>query len=227
MENIFQSVFMANGLTVSNFFICLISALVTGVVYAFILSIKMRSTKRFFVSIAVLPAVVMMVITLVNGNIGAGIAVAGAFALVRFRSAPGTAEEIATLFVTVASGLAFGMGFIAYGVIFALVLAGVYVLLASLNIFNLKTTTSEKFLKITVPEDLNYVDAFTEVLNKYTLKHELIRSKLINMGSMYKLIFRVIIKNPTENKQFIDELRVLNANLEITLEDFDVYRSEL
>ena len=227
MENIFQSVFMANGLTVSNFFICLISALATGVLYAFILSLKMRSTKRFFVSIAVLPAVVMMVITLVNGNIGAGIAVAGAFALVRFRSAPGTAEEIATLFVTVASGLAFGMGFIAYGVISALVLAGVYVLLASLNIFNLKTTTSEKFLKITVPEDLNYVDVFTEVLDKYTLKHELIRSKLINMGSMYKLVFRVIIKNPAETTRFIDELRVLNANLEITLEDFDVYRSEL
>ena len=126
-----------------------------------------------------------------------------------------------------ASGLAFGMGFVAYGAIFAIVMAGVYLLLSSLNVFNLKTTTSEKFLKITVPEDLNYVDAFNEVLKKYTTKHELIRSKLINMGSMYKLVFRVIIKDANKNKEFIDELRILNANLEISLEDFDVYRSEL
>lgn len=227
MDKIFQSVIQNGNLTITSFLICLVSALATGFIYSFILSLKMRSTKRFFLSIAILPAVVMMVITLVNGNIGAGIAVAGAFALVRFRSAPGSAEEIATLFVTVASGLAFGMGFIAYGVIFALVMAGVYVLLASFNLFNLKTTTSEKFLKITVPEDLNYVDAFTPVLDKYAIKHELIRSKLINMGSMYKLVFRVIIKDAKQNKQFIDELRVLNANLEISLEDFDVYRSEL
>lgn len=100
-------------------------------------------------------------------------------------------------------------------------------MLSSLNVFNLKTTTSEKFLKITVPEDLNYVDVFNEVLKKYTTKHELIRSKLINMGSMYKLVFRVIIKDANKNKEFIDELRILNANLEISLEDFDVYRSEL
>jgi hypothetical protein len=106
-------------------------------------------------------------------------------------------------------------------------MGGVYVLLSSLNIFNLKTTTSEKFLKITVPEDLNYVDAFSVILDKYTKKHELIRSKLINMGSMYKLVFRVIIKDASQNKQFIDDLRLLNANLEISLEDFDVYRSEL
>ena len=227
MDKIFQSVILNGNLTIKSFLICLISALITGFLYAFIISIKMRSTKRFFVSTAILPAVVMMVITLVNGNIGAGIAVAGAFALVRFRSAPGSAEEIATLFVTVASGLAFGMGFVAYGAIFAIVMAGVYLLLSSLNVFNLKTTTSEKFLKITVPEDLNYVDAFNEVLKKYTTKHELIRSKLINMGSMYKLVFRVIIKDANKNKEFIDELRILNANLEISLEDFDVYRSEL
>ena len=122
MDKIFQSVILNGNLTIISFLICLGSALLTGLAYAFIISFKMRSTKRFFISTAILPAVVMMVITLVNGNIGAGIAVAGAFALVRFRSAPGSAEEIATLFVTVASGLAFGMGFIAYGVIFAILL---------------------------------------------------------------------------------------------------------
>ena len=227
MDKIFASVIQNGALTVSSFFICFVSALATGVVLALLLSLKMRSTKRFFITIAILPAVVMMVIALVNGNIGAGIAVAGSFALIRFRSAPGSAEEIGTLFITVASGLAFGMGFIAYGIIFAILMAGVYLLLSSFNLFNLKTTTSEKFLKITVPEDLNYVDAFTAVLEKYTTKHELIRSKLINMGSMYKLVFRVIIKDAKLNKEFIDELRIVNANLEISLEDFDVYRSEL
>ena len=227
MDKIFESVIQNGALTFQSFAICILSALITGFVYSLLISLKMRSTKRFFITVSLLPAVVMMVITLVNGNIGAGIAIAGAFALVRFRSAPGSAEEIVAVFATVASGLAFGMGFIAYGVIFSIALALIYLLLASLNVFNLKTTTSEKFLKITVPEDLNYVDAFTSTLEKYTTKHELIRTKLVNMGSMYKLVFRVIIKDASQNKQFIDDLRLLNANLEISLEDFDVYRSEL
>ena len=182
----------------------------------------MKASKRFFVTISLLPAVVMMIITLVNGNVGTGIAVAGAFALVRFRSIPGSAEEIATIFITVASGLAFGMGFIAFGVIFTIIFAVAYLLLTCFNVFDKTKNRCEKFLKITIPEDLNYSGVFEKVFEKYLLKHELIKTKLINMGSMYRLVFRVTVKNYNDSKAFIDELRLLNANLEISLEDYDL-----
>ncbi len=222
MDNFFASVIQNGILTFESFLICLISALVTGFGLALALSFKMKASKRFFVSVSLLPAVVMMIITLVNGNVGTGIAVAGAFALVRFRSAPGSAEEIAVVFITVASGLAFGMGFIAFGVIFTVILAVAYMLLSCFNVFEKTKNRREKFLKITIPEDLNYSGVFEKTFEKYLLKHELIKTKLVNMGSMYRLVFRVTVKNYNDSKAFIDELRLLNANLEISLEDYDL-----
>lgn len=221
----FDSIFKSDSVSVLPIFICVLVSLIDGIILAFLYNFKNKANKDFLTTIAILPAVVTIVIALVNGNIGAGIAVAGAFSLIRFRSAPGTAKEICIIFVTLAAGLAFGMGYIAYGVIFSLVIGLVMLLLQSVNIFN--KNDKMKSLRIVVPENLNYMEAFNEVFNKYTTKYELVKAKTTNLGSMYKLSYNVTLKNVNEMKLFIDDLRCLNGNLEISLEDNLSENSEL
>lgn len=221
----FDSIFKSDSVSVLPIFICVLVSLIDGIILAFLYNFKNKANKDFLTTIAILPAVVTIVIALVNGNIGAGIAVAGAFSLIRFRSAPGTAKEICIIFVTLAAGLAFGMGYIAYGVIFSLVIGLVMLLLQSVNIFN--KNDKMKNLRIVVPENLNYMEAFNEVFSKYTTKYELVKAKTTNLGSMYKLSYNVTLKNVNEMKLFIDDLRCLNGNLEISLEDNLSENSEL
>ncbi len=221
----FDSIFKSDSVSVLPIFICVLVSLIDGIILAFLYNFKSKANKDFLTTIAILPAVVTIVIALVNGNIGAGIAVAGAFSLIRFRSAPGTAKEICIIFVTLAAGLAFGMGYIAYGVIFSLVIGLVMLLLQSVNIFN--KNDKMKNLRIVVPENLNYMEAFNEVFSKYTTKYELVKAKTTNLGSMYKLSYNVTLKNVNEMKLFIDDLRCLNGNLEISLEDNLSENSEL
>lgn len=221
----FDSIFKSDSVSVLPIFICVLVSLIDGIILAFLYNFKNKANKDFLTTIAILPAVVTIVIALVNGNIGAGIAVAGAFSLIRFRSAPGTAKEICIIFVTLAAGLAFGMGYIAYGVIFSLAIGLVMLLLQSINIFN--KNDKIKNLRIVVPENLNYMEAFNEVFSKYTIKYELVKAKTTNLGSMYKLSYNVTLKNVNEMKLFIDDLRCLNGNLEISLEDNLSENSEL
>ena len=221
----FDSIFKSDSVSVLPIFICVLVSLIDGIILAFLYNFKNKANKDFLTTIAILPAVVTIVIALVNGNIGAGIAVAGAFSLIRFRSAPGTAKEICIIFVTLAAGLAFGMGYIAYGVIFSLVIGLVMLLLQSVNIFN--KNDKMKNLRIVVPENLNYMETFNEVFSKYTTKYELVKAKTTNLGSMYKLSYNVTLKNVNEMKLFIDDLRCLNGNLEISLEDNLSENSEL
>ena len=144
-------------------------------------------------------------------------AIGGAFALVRFRSAPGSADEMASIFITMASGVAFGMGYLAYGALILLVLAVVYVLMTYLPIFEHKNKVDDRMLKITIPESLDYSDVFNSTFSKYLSEYESVGVKTTDMGSMFKLSFRVKMKNQNEEKALIDELRVLNGNLEIQL----------
>lgn len=204
-------------MSVGDFFVVIGVALATGIVYSWLCSFRIRSSKRFFITTAVLPAVVAAVIALVNGNIGAGIAIAGAFSLVRFRSAQGSSEEIGTVFVTMAAGLAFGMGYVAYGVAFTIIIGGATLILGSLDIWKRKSFESEKLVRITVPEDLNYETAFDDVFAKFTTKTELIKVKTINLGSAFRLTYKVKMKRTNSDKAFIDELRCRNGNLEISL----------
>lgn len=212
----FDSIYSAS-VTASQFFLMALAALVTGFLYAWIMSFKVRSSGRFFAVISLIPFVVAAVITFVNGNIGAGVAVGGAFALIRFRSAQGNSEEIAAILIAMASGIAFGMGYIAYGVIIPVMLAGLTFLISLAPVFEHKRMSRDKLLRITIPESLEYHDVFDDIFAHYLSLHESVGVKTTGMGSMYRLSFRIRMKDPTEEKTFIDELRTRNGNLEIAI----------
>ena len=163
----------------------------------------------------------------VNREIGTGIAIAGAFSLVRFRSAQGSAEEIVVVFVAMAGGLAFGTGYIAYGVIFLLAMGLIYLVLEYTNIWSHKKQKEERILKITIPEDLSYASVFDDLFKKYTTSHELVGVKTTNMGSMFRLSYRIVVKDINQEKNFVDELRERNGNLEIAIERTDFERVTL
>jgi len=206
--------------TVGQLSIMAAVALVSGFIYAFILSFRVRSTKRFFMVNAILPFVIGLIISFVNGNIGVGVAIGGAFALIRFRSAPGTADEIAGIFISMTAGVAFGMGYLAYGAIVLIGLAIIYDLLTMLHIFDHKSQKEEKLLRITIPESLEYNDVFKDVFDKYLKVCESIGVKTTGMGSMFRLSFKVKMKDPKDEKKMIDDIRILNGNLEIQLLPF-------
>jgi uncharacterized membrane protein YhiD involved in acid resistance len=200
--------------SIGVFLICIATALVLGGLLGWVHSRYNTSSKGFVVTIAMLPAIVTMVIMLVNGNLGTGVAVMGAFSLVRFRSVPGSAKEISSIFMAMAVGLAAGTGYIAVAFIFVLIVGGVSILYNTTSFG--EPMQKEKELKITIPEGLNYTNIFEDIFTKYTKKHELIRAKTTNMGSMYKLDYHISMKNPDEEKNLIDELRCRNGNLEIS-----------
>lgn len=229
MHSMFESIFNSSSdvISVGNFFICLGVALVLGVILTFGYTLKGRQTKSFAVALAVLPAVVSVVIMLVNGNIGAGVAVAGAFSLVRFRSAPGTAKEITAIFIAMGSGLLIGMGYIAFAVIFTVIMAIILFILNVTKIWNKKPSTKEKLLRITIPEDLNYTEVFDDLFEEFTTSYEMVSVKTANMGSMFKLKYNIILKDAKKEKRFIDELRCRNGNLEIMISNMEENHNEL
>ena len=212
----FDSIY-TNGITPTQFFFMAAAALAAGLVYAWIMSFRVRSTKRFFIVTALIPFVVAAVITFVNGNIGAGVAIGGAFSLIRFRSAPGSADEIAAILAAMGAGIAFGMGYIAYGVVILLCLAALFLLLSFAPLFEHKGTAAVQLLKITIPESLAYNGTFDEIFGRYLKKTENAGVKTTDMGSMFRLSYKVQLKNPADEKRFIDELRTKNGNLEISL----------
>lgn len=230
LENIFKGVFETTAQTTINvkeFLICIAAALLIGVFLAAIYSYKSHYTKSFVITLATLPAIVCVVIMMVNGNIGAGVAVAGAFSLVRFRSVPGTAKEIGTIFLAMGTGLICGMGYIAYAVLFALIL-GIIMLIYNITAFgNRKKQSYERTLKIVIPEDLDYTDVFTDIFEKYTTDCETALVKTTNMGSLFKIKYNITLKKDVSEKDFIDELRCRNGNLEITVCEREAVINEL
>lgn len=219
LDNIFRGLFDSDTQSViplSDFLICIGAALLIGLFFAAVYKYKSTCTGSFLTTLAVLPAAVCVVIMMVNGNIGAGVAVAGAFSLVRFRSAPGTAKEIGTIFLAMCSGLITGMGYIAYAVVFSLILGLITLLYQKLSYGRLKNER-EKTLKIVIPEDLDYSDVFDDIIKKYTLRCDTVSVKTTNMGSLFKLTYDITLKEPSKEKEFIDELRCRNGNLEISI----------
>lgn len=217
MLDLFNPVIPSTGITPAIFTMLVLVSLVLGALISLIHTFRNDYTKSFIMTLAILPAVVCVVILMVNGNIGAGVAVAGTFSLVRFRSAPGTAREIGAIFAAMGTGLVMGMGYVGYAVLFT-ILTGLAVLvfagLASESRRNLK-----KNLKITIPEDLNYSDVFDEVLEKYTKSYRLRQVKTSNMGSLFKLSYEIVLKDSSTEKEFIDNLRTRNGNLEISVSE--------
>ena len=211
----------------SQFFLMTAVALVTGFLYSWIMSFRIRSTKRFFIVTALIPFVVAAVITFVNGNIGAGVAIGGAFSLIRFRSAQGSADEIAAILVAMGSGIAFGMGYIGYGVVILIALAVLFLLLSFVPLFEHKNMAADQLLRITIPESLEYNGTFDDIFSHYLKKIENAGVKTTGMGSMFRLSFKVQLKNPAEEKAFIDELRTKNGNLEVALLPYTETQNQL
>ena len=209
----FNSV-IPTAMTLSAFLICLLGAIVLGVLTALVFSVRSRPSGSLVLAVAALPPIVTLVIMMVNGNIGAGLAVAGAFSLVRFRSAPGTARDIVALFMATAIGLACGMGYVGIAALFFLVMA-VFVLALSFLRFG-EISRSYRQLRITIPENLDYDGLFDDLFKRYTTRHELVRVKTTNMGTLYELTYDIHIKGSEVSKKFIDEIRCRNGNLNIS-----------
>lgn len=217
----------ASSITVSQFLLCIATSLIIGLFLAVVHGFKNSTSQSFLITLALLPAIVCVIIMMVNGNVGAGVAVAGAFSLVRFRSAPGTAKEIGSLFLAMGTGLITGMGYLGYAILFALIL-GIMMLVLNLTGFGSNSASfGDKSLRITIPEDLNYGEVFDDLFKKYTSKCEIVSVRTSNMGSLYKLNYHITLRNPLSEKEFIDELRCRNGNLEINISAQEVNNYEL
>ncbi|HIW72910.1 MAG TPA: DUF4956 domain-containing protein [Firmicutes bacterium] len=230
LDTIFQGVFdsaLTSVISVADFMLCLGLSLLLGLVMAFAYMYRTRYTKSFVVTLALLPAVVCVVIMLVNGNVGTGVAVAGAFSLVRFRSVPGTAKEICTLFLAMGAGLIAGMGYLGFAVLFTVVMCVMFLLYNRLDLGARKNAAIYKTLAVTIPEDLDYTDVFEDVFQEYTASHDLVCVKTTNMGSMFRLTYHVTLRDITKEKEMIDKLRCRNGNLEISVSRQETAVAEL
>jgi len=210
---VLSSIIVGTEITLNAFLLCTGASLALGLGIALLCMYKSSYTQSFVVTLAMLPSVVQVIIMLVNGNIGTGVAVAGAFGLVRFRSTPGTAKEIGMIFLAMAVGLATGMGYVVLAFLFFAVVA-VFVLLLSLFDFG-GGKENERELKITIPENLDYEGLFDDLFRKYTRSVRLERVKTSNMGTLYELDYRVVLRDSQVPKAFMDELRCRNGNLNI------------
>ena len=217
MDTIFKGVFdneLTQLISVQDFLLCLGVSLVLGFVMAVAYMFKNEHTKSFLVTLALLPAVVCVVIMMVNGNIGAGVAVAGAFSLVRFRSAPGSAKEIVTIFLAMGAGLIAGMGYLGFAALFTVIMCAMFLFYNALA-SNAKSESVNKTIKITIPEDLDYTGVFDDIFAEFTKKSVLTRVKTTNMGSMFRLTYDVTLKDAAKEKEMIDRIRERNGNLEV------------
>ena len=196
---------LSEGLTIGQGVICTFSALGLGILIALVYRIQHVASRNFMLTLAILPSLVQFVIMMVNGNLGTGVAVVGAFSLVRFRSVPGSSREII--------GLAIGMGFVSFAFFMSLLISIFSIALQKIPL--LKPSTQFKELKIVIPEDLDYTEVFTDILATYTKKQELIRVKTMQLGSMIELLYEIELKDSMMEKEMIDAIRVRNGNLSV------------
>ena len=214
-NDIFSSIMTNGTFTGSGFAISTLAAFICGLIIAGTHMKNSRYSRSFLITLVLLPPIVELVIILVNGNIGAGVAVAGAFSLVRFRSVPGRGQEITGIFLAMAVGLATGMGYIGIAILFTIVVSAINVLLNSLVLRD--ENKRVKILRITVPENLDYEGKFEDIFNKYLKSYTYDEVRTTNMGSLYKITLSVVMKDNSSSREFLDELRTGNGNLDISL----------
>ena len=201
------------------FLICMLLAVILGLVQAYIYTIKNKYSKSFVTTLVLLPVAVCMIVLLVNNNLGVAVAVAGASTLVRFRSVPGTGKEITAIFISMVTGVTLASWQtynIEYALLFTVIGSGLLLLLNTTNLLS-KANKKELILKVTIPEMLNYTTIFEDLFEKYTSSYEKRAVKSVNMGSMFKVTYSVVLKDPKQEKEFIDEIRTRNGNLEVSL----------
>ena len=230
LDMLFRGLFdseLTSVISVSDFLLCLGFSLAIGLIMSFTYMYRTRYTKSFVVTLALLPAVVCVVIMLVNGNVGTGVAVAGAFSLVRFRSVPGTAKEICALFLAMGSGLIAGMGYLGFAVLFTVVMCAMSLLYNRLDLGAKRNEAAYKTVTITIPEDLDYTGVFEDIFESYTVSHELVCVKTTNIGSLFRLTYQVTLRNVKREKEMIDKIRCRNGNLEIAVSRQETAMAEL
>lgn len=229
-DSLFRGLFdsdMSAVIPIGDFLLCVGASLVIGLILAATHMYHSRYTKSFVLTLSLLPAVVCVVIMMVNGNVGAGVAVAGAFSLVRFRSAPGTAKEITMLFLAMGAGLIAGMGYLGYAFLFTVVMCAISLMYNRLDFGTRKNAACYKTMNITIPEDLDYSQVFEDLLPEYTSTYELVRVKTTNMGSLFRLTYDLVLRDAAKEKELIDKLRCRNGNLEITVSRQETMVTEL
>ena len=212
-ESIFSSV--SSGVSVKTALIAILASIVLGISIAILYMKSGKYNKNFVITLAVLPLLVQVIIMMVNGNLGTSVAVLGAFSLVRFSSTPGNSRDIISIFFAMAVGLATGMGHILFAVTVTVIVGLLMFILNKLKIFN--QDKNEKKLKILIPEDLDYTEIFDDIFGKYLEKVEVEKVKTTNMGSMYEIVYNVILKDNKLQKEFMDNLRMRNGNLNVSL----------
>ena len=228
-SNLFGGIFDSSTVTVIpvyQFLLCVVVSLLLGIVLAVAYTYKSKYNAGFVRTLAILPAVVCIVIMMVNGNVGTGVAVAGAFSLVRFRSVPGSAKEIGAIFIAMGAGLVSGMGYLGYAVLYTVILSLVMALYVQIRAWE-KNAGSEKTMVITIPEDLDYTEVFDDLLEAYTSRYELTEVKTTNMGSLFKLTYQLSLKDTSKEKEMIDHLRCRNGNLEIMVKNQETTTTSL
>lgn len=225
-ESLFSTGTTSTALELMPFLASMGCAIALGFVLALAYCFRSRHTKSFVIALALLPAIVCVVIAMVNGNVGAGVAVAGAFSLVRFRSAPGSARDITFIFLAMCIGLVAGMGYVAWAVIVTAVMCVVVLAYQVIDAGPLGES-SDRTLRITVPEDLDFTELFDDLLDKYTAYHELESVRTTNMGSLYRLVYRIGMRDLSQQRALIDELRCRNGNLEIVISHQEANNAEL
>lgn len=197
---------------------CVLASLIMGVVIAvtYVIVMKKRGcSEHFTLTMIVLPAIVTAVILMVGSNVARAFSIAGIFALIRFRSVPGDAKDIAFVFLAAATGLSNGMGYVGFAGAFVLIVCLSFIVFGAICANFFRDTTKQ--LKILIPEDMNYSEVFDDLLKKYSKSFELERIKTTNLGSMYELTYRIQEIPDCNEKEFIDEIRCRNGNLNVIL----------
>ena len=217
-DTIFTAIYSgSSSVTLPVFLAITASALILGLAYALLYRTLEHCSRSFALTLSILPVVVSVIIMMVSGSIGAGVAVAGTFSLVRFRSAPGSGKEIVSVFIAMAIGLTCGMGFPLLAGLFTISLCAMYALFTRFVFPENGEEEAEKCLQITIPEDLEYAGLFDDIFDRYTSGAKLVRVKTTNLGSLNRLSYELRLLRPGTEKAMIDELRCRNGNLEINL----------
>lgn len=209
----FSTILVNTELTLTEIAICFAAAIVCGLIIALSYKASAHPSKSFALTTAVLPAMVMIVILMVNGNLGVGVAVAGSFSLVRFRSLPGKASDIAAVFLAMAAGLACGTGYVTFALAMTIGICLISYVLYRSSLFS--QPESLRYLTITIPEDLDYANAFADIFKSFTREHKLTAMKTVNLGALYELRYEVTLNNPAQEKAMLDQIRTRNGNLTV------------
>lgn len=212
-------------LTLQSILICTLCSILLGIACALVYRHEDRYSRNFTISMMILPTLVQFVIMLVNGNLGTSVAVLGTFSLVRFRSVPGSSKEICYVFLAMAIGLATGMGYIGFAILFTLITLIILMVVKHIQLRDPLETLKE--LRITIPENLDYTEIFNDIFSQYVKKAQLMKVKTTNLGSLFELHYEIELKDSKQEKEMIDAIRTRNGNLTVICSRIKITHEEL